>query len=51
MSEKNDPVECKETRIPERGTMTVREAGRLGGKKVKELIEEGKRAQESPGLK
>ncbi|NPV62602.1 MAG: hypothetical protein HPY61_08220 [Methanotrichaceae archaeon] len=51
MSEKDDPVNSNEAQIPEREAMTVREAGRRGGKKVKELIEEGKRARESLGLR
>lgn len=34
-----------------KGTMTVEEAGRLGGQRVKELIEEGKKAKrQGPSL-
>jgi hypothetical protein len=47
MPEKNGSVDRKKTNVPGNGAMTVREAGSMGGRKVKELIEEGKKAQES----
>ncbi len=35
----------KGAKAQKKGSMTVEEAGRLGGQRVKELIEEGKRAR------
>ena len=32
-----------------RGSMTVEEAGRMGGQRLKELVEEGKQAEEEQG--
>lgn len=43
MPEKNR--EKKSAKAQKKGGMTVEEAGRLGGQRVKELIEEGKRAK------
>ncbi len=37
--------EKKSAKAQKKGSMTVEEAGRLGGQRVKELIEEGKRAK------
>lgn len=38
-------VEKRSAKAQKKGSMTVEEAGRLGGQKVKEMIEEGKRAR------
>ncbi len=38
-------AEKKSAKAQKKGSMTVEEAGRIGGQKVKELIEEGKKAR------
>jgi hypothetical protein len=46
MSEREDLNRDKgSAKSHKKGSMTVEEAGRLGGQKVKELIEEGKKAK------
>jgi len=46
MAEKKDSNrEKKSAKAQKKGSMTVEEAGRLGGQRVKELIEEGKKAK------
>ncbi len=46
MAEKKDSNrEKKSAKTQKKGSMTVEEAGRLGGQRVKELIEEGKKAE------
>jgi Small, acid-soluble spore proteins, alpha/beta type len=46
MSGKKDSNREKgNSKSQKKGSMTVEEAGRLGGQRVKELIEEGKKAK------
>lgn len=46
MVEKKDSNrEKKSAKAQKKGGMTVEEAGRLGGQRVKELVEEGRRAE------
>ncbi len=42
---KDSNQENRNAKSQKKGSMTVEEAGRLGGQRVRELIEEGKRAK------
>lgn len=45
LEEKESNPEKKSTKSQKKGSMTVEEAGRLGGQRVKELIEAGKKSK------